>query len=165
MSTLTIPSALIDARDEISLLLPALDAHIWLAQFNEAADGDLSHVWPMFGRWLLLDAEHGVIQYAETEQQRALINNAAAGNAINCNLIFGAVARATGAGYAAAYSANPAAIHSAVYPTAYALYTAAHVAQGSATNAVIAHATTHMAAGKSSAVQAQAEQLLSLMRK
>ena len=156
---------LADLRDEISRLLPAYDAALWLTKFDDAAvDAEQCRVWDRFSRWLLLDDDLGVIQYAKTDEQRSLITRAAIGRTVDYNVIFNAAVSAATGGYAAAYSPNPAAIYKAAYPVAYALYTAAHASADRADLAVNAHATAHFAAGRIDAVQAQAEQLLELMR-
>ena len=161
----TLPKQLDDLRAEISRLLPAYDAAFWLAEFDDAAaDTDLSRVWDRFSRWLLLDDDLGVIQYADTDEQRNLIVRAANGCRVDYDVLFRAAVSAAGGGYAAAYSANPAVIYKSAYPPAYALYTAAHVSAAQADLAANAHVVAHMTAWKYGAVQAQAEQLLSLMR-
>lgn len=163
-TTIQLPRQLTDLRDEISKLLPGCESVRWLERFDTSADADLPRVWDRFSRWLLLDDDLGVIQYAKTDEQRSLITRAAIGGIVDYNVIFNAAVSATAGGYAAAYSANPAEIYQGAYPVAYALYTAAHVNADRADLAANAHAVAHMAALKNGAVQAQAEQLLSLMR-
>ena len=161
----TLPPQLADLRGEIYRLLPPYEAESWQSRFDDtAADTDLSRVWDQFSRWLLLDDNLGVIQYADTDEQRALISRAAIGGTVDYNVIFNAAVSATAGGYAAAYSANPAVIYKSAYPPAYALYTAAHVNADRADLAANAHAVAHMAAWRYGGAQAQAEQLLSLMR-
>ena len=156
---------LTDLRAEIYRLLPPYEAEDWRQRFDDtSADADLFRVWDRFSRWLLLDDDLGVIQYAQTDEQRSLITRAANGCSVDFDVIFGAAVSATAGGYAAAYSANPVDICKSAYPVAYALYVAAHVNADRADLAVNAHAVAHMAAWKYGAVQAQAEQLLSLMR-
>ena len=161
----TLPKQLDDLRGEIYRLLPPYEAESWQCRFDDAAaDTDLSRVWDQFSRWLLLDDNLGVIQYADTDEQRALISRAAIGGTVDYNVIFNAAVSATAGGYAAAYSANPAVIYKSAYPPAYALYTAAHVNADRADLAANAHAVAHMAAWRYGGAQAQAEQLLELMR-
>ena len=156
---------LADLRGEIYRLLPPYEAESWQYRFDDtAADADLSRVWDQFSRWLLLDDNLGVIQYADTDEQRSLITRAANGCSIDYDVLFRAAVSATAGGYAAAYSANRAEIYQGVYPVTYALYTAAHVNADRADLAANAYATAHFAAGRTDAAQAQAEQLLSLMR-
>lgn len=162
-AVITLPRQLDDLRGEICQLLPPYEAEDWRQRFNGAADTNLHNVWPQFARWLLLDDEHGVYQYADTDERRNLIVRAAMGNTIDYDVIFSAAVSATGAGYAAAYSANSAAIYRAAYPAAYALYVAAHVSAGRADLAAHAHTTAHFAAGRTGAAKAQAEQLIRLM--
>ena len=161
----TLPPQLADLRGEIYRLLPPYEAESWQYRFDDtAADADLSRVWDQFSRWLLLDDNLGVIQYADTDEQRSLITRAANGCSIDYDVLFRAAVSATAGGYAAAYSANRAEIYQGVYPVTYALYTAAHVNADRADLAANAYATAHFAAGRTDAAQAQAEQLLSLMR-
>ena len=161
----TLPPQLADLRGEIYRLLPPYEAESWQCRFDDtAADADLSRVWDQFSRWLLLDDNLGVIQYADTDEQRSLITRAANGCSIDYDVLFRAAVSATAGGYAAAYSANRAEIYQGVYPVTYALYTAAHVNADRADLAANAYATAHFAAGRTDAAQAQAEQLLSLMR-
>ena len=160
-----LPQQLADLRGEICQLLPPYEAEDWRQRFDDAAaDTDLSRVWDQFSRWLLLDDDLGVIQYADTDEQRSLITRAANGCSIDYDVLFRAAVSATAGGYAAAYSANRAEIYQGVYPVTYALYTAAHVNADRADLAANAYATAHFAAGRTDAAQAQAEQLLSLMR-
>ncbi|MCB1718427.1 MAG: hypothetical protein KDK05_25110 [Candidatus Competibacteraceae bacterium] len=161
----TLPPQLADLRGEIYRLLPPYEAESWQYRFDDtAADADLSRVWDQFSRWLLLDDNLGVIQYADTDEQRSLITRAANGCSIDYDVLFRAAVSATAGGYAAAYSANRAEIYQDVYPVTYALYTAAHVSADRADLAANAHVVAHMTAWKYGAAQAQAEQLLSLMR-
>ena len=156
---------LTDLRAEIYRLLPPYEAEDWRQRFDDtAADTDLSRVWDQFSRWLLLNEQMGVYQYAKTDEQRTLITRAAIGGTVDYDVFFGAAVSATAGGYAAAYSANRAEIYQGVYPVTYALYTAAHVNADRADLAANAYATAHFAAGRTDAAQAQAEQLLSLMR-
>ena len=160
----TLPKQLDDLRGEIYRLLPPYEAESWQCRFDDAAaDTDLSRVWDQFSRWLLLDDNLGVIQYADTDEQRNLIVRAANGCRVDYDVIFGAAVSAVGGGYAAAYSANPAVIYKSAYPPAYALYTAAHVNADRTDLAAYAHAVAHMAAGRTDAVQAQAAELIRLM--
>ena len=165
LAATTLPPQLADLRGEIYRLLPPYEAESWQYRFDDtAADTDLSRVWDQFSRWLLLDDNLGVIQYADTDEQRSLITRAANGCSIDYDVLFRAAVSATAGGYAAAYSANRAEIYQGVYPVTYALYTAAHVNADRADLAANAYATAHFAAGRTDAAQAQAEQLLSLMR-
>ena len=165
LAATTLPQQLGDLRAEIYRLLPPYEAESWQYRFDDtAADADLSRVWDQFSRWLLLDDDLGVIQYADTDEQRSLITRAANGCSIDYDVLFRAAVSATAGGYAAAYSANRAEIYQGVYPVTYALYTAAHVNADRADLAANAYATAHFAAGRTDAAQAQAEQLLSLMR-
>lgn len=163
IAAITLPQQLDDLRGEICQMLPPYEAEDWRQRFNDAADTNLQNVWPQFARWLLLDDEHGVYQYADTDERRNLIVRAAMGNVIDYDVIFSTVVSATGAGYAAAYSANRAAIYRSAYPAAYALYVAAHVSADRADLAAHSHATAHFAAGKPDAAKAQAAELIRLM--
>ena len=161
----TLPPQLADLRAEIYRLLPPYEAEDWRQRFDDtAADTDLSRVWDQFSRWLLLNEQMGVYQYAKTDEQRTLITRAAIGGTVDYDVLFRAAVSATAGGYAAAYSANRAEIYQDVYPVTYALYTAAHVSAAQADLAANAHVVAHMAAWKYGAAQAQAKQLLSLMR-
>ena len=156
---------LTDLRAEIYRLLPPYEAEDWRQRFDDtAADTDLSRVWDQFSRWLLLNEQMGVYQYAKTDEQRTLITRAAIGGTVDYDVLFRAAVSATAGGYAAAYNANPAVIYKSAYPPAYALYTAAHVNADRADLAANAHAVAHMAAWRYGGAQAQAEQLLELMR-
>ena len=160
----TLPPQLADLRGEIYRLLPPYEAESWQCRFDDAAaDTDLSRVWDQFSRWLLLDDNLGVIQYADTDEQRNLIVRAANGCSIDYDVLFRAAVSAAAGGYAAAYSANPAEIYQGAYPVAYALYTAAHVNADRADLAANAHVVAHMAAWKYGAAQAQAAELIRLM--
>ena len=160
----TLPKQLDDLRGEIYRLLPPYEAESWQCRFDDAAaDTDLSRVWDQFSRWLLLDDNLGVIQYADTDEQRNLIVRAANGCSIDYDVLFRAAVSAAAGGYAAAYSANPAEIYQGAYPVAYALYTAAHVNADRADLAANAHVVAHMAAWKYGAAQAQAAELIRLM--
>ena len=166
LAVTTLPKQLDDLRGEIYRLLPPYEAERWQCRFDDtAADADLSRVWDQFSRWLLLDDDLGVIQYADTDEQRALITRAANGCSIDYDVLFRAAVSATAGGYAAAYSANPAVIYKSAYPPAYALYTAARVNADRADLAANAHVVAHMAAWKYGAAQSQAEQLIKLMRR
>ena len=165
IATTTLPQQLADLRGEICQLLPPYEAESWRQQFDDAAESaDLHNVWPQFALWLLIDNQYGVIQYAKTDEQRTLITRAAIGGTVDYDVLFRAAVSATAGGYAAAYNANPAVIYKSAYPPAYALYTAAHVNADRADLAANAHAVAHMAAWRYGGAQAQAEQLLSLMR-
>ena len=160
----TLPQQLDDLRGEICQLLPPYEAEDWRQRFDDAAaDTDLSRVWDQFSRWLLLDDDLGVIQYADTDEQRNLIVRAANGCSVDYDVLFRAAVSAAAGGYAAAYSANPAEIYQGAYPVAYALYTAAHVNADRADLAANAHVVAHMAAWKYGAAQAQAAELIRLM--
>ena len=160
----TLPKQLDDLRGEIYRLLPPYEAESWQCRFDDtAADADLSRVWDQFSRWLLLDDDLGVIQYADTDEQRNLIVRAANGCRVDYDVLFRAAVSAAGGGYAAAYSANPAVIYKSAYPPAYALYTAAHVNADRADLAANAHVVAHMTAWKYGAAQAQAAELIRLM--
>ena len=70
-------------------LLPPYEAEDWRQRFDDtAADTDLSRVWDQFGRWLLLNEQMGVYQYAKTDEQRTLITRAAIGGTVDYDVLF-----------------------------------------------------------------------------
>ena len=159
-----LPKQLDGLRAEICQLLPPYEAEDWRQRFDDAAaDTDLSRVWDQFSRWLLLDEQMGVYQYAKTDEQRTLITRAAIGGTVDYDVLFRAAVSATAGGYAAAYSASRAEIYQDVYPVTYALYTAAHVSADRADLAANAHVVAHMAAWRYGGAQAQAEKLIDLL--
>ena len=87
---------LTDLRDEICRLLPPYEAEDWRQRFDDtAADTDLSRVWDQFSRWLLLNEQMGVYQYAKTDEQRTLITRAAIGGTVDYDVLFRAAVSAT----------------------------------------------------------------------
>lgn len=55
-------------------------AKAWPERFLSAPQpgADLSRVWPKFMHWMLIDFEHGVIQFAKTERSKKPIGDVAA---------------------------------------------------------------------------------------
>lgn len=78
-SELGIPRILARLEDRIfeGLALPA--AKLWPERFLSAiaVGADLSLVWPKFAVWLLADPADGVVRFAKTEPQKAVIERVA----------------------------------------------------------------------------------------
>lgn len=163
LAVTTLPKQLDDLRGEIYRLLPPYEAERWQCRFDDtAADADLSRVWDQFSRWLLLDDDLGVIQYARTDDNRDFIHRA---KSAEHDAIYMAAIRTTADGYAAAYGADPSTVYRcSAYPEGFALYTAAHINADRADWAVNAHAIANMAAGKTGVIWFQAEHLLKVLR-
>jgi hypothetical protein len=51
----------------------------WISKLKQAVilEKDYSKIWPNFAIWLLTDKEHGVLQYAKTDEQRKSIQDVA----------------------------------------------------------------------------------------
>lgn len=63
-----IPVVLARIKDNLFESLSCEDSKLWPINFISSINvgADLSLVWPKFSVWLLIDNEHGVIQYADT---------------------------------------------------------------------------------------------------
>jgi len=70
-----IPEALAYLEDTIFENLPDDLAKEWPLKFIKSINvgSDLSRIWPEFAIWLLSDEKYGVLQYAETEEQKSAI--------------------------------------------------------------------------------------------
>lgn len=76
---LGIPQILARLEDRIFEGLPNGHSQAWPERFTDAIrpGADLSGVWPKFAAWLLADEQHGVIRFAKTDEQRAIIKKIA----------------------------------------------------------------------------------------
>ena len=131
---LGIPRILARLEDGLFEALPNDLAKTWPERFLSAIrpGADLSHVWPKFAIWLMINKKHGVIKHAKTKEQGRIIFRIV--NLYKLGLT-GAVVPNTDwvevrkAAYAAAYAADAAdaaayAADAAAYAAAYAAYAA-----------------------------------------
>jgi hypothetical protein len=122
-----IPQVLARLEDRIFEGLPNAEAKKWPITFMSAIKpgADLSDVWPQFAIWLLADSKKGVIRFAKTDAQRAVIDGVA--ELYRQRIPYGdpkwALARNAAyaaAAAAAAYAADAAATTADAYAAAYA---------------------------------------------
>ncbi len=127
---LGIPQTLARLEDGIFESLPNDRAKIWPAEFLSSikVGSDLSNVWPKFAIWLLVDEIHGVLQYANTQQSKNVIQEIANGYANHKSITHREWLIMKDAVYAIAAATDYAA---AAY-AAYAVYAAAIYAAGAA---------------------------------
>ena len=76
---LGIPEPLAHLEDNIFERLQNNTAKIWPLRFIRAISvgSDLSNDWPKFVAFILTDPEHGVLQYAQTDEQKEIIQDVA----------------------------------------------------------------------------------------
>ena len=161
-----IPRILARLEDRIFERLPAKEAKLFPMQFMTAIKlgADLNGVWSKFTQWMLLDKHHGVLQYAKTDEQRAMIQEVA--DAYAAGITDLAVLRdlrdrawsvRRSAAYAAADAAYAAAYVAAYVPADAAAYVAAYVAADAAAYVAAAAADAAYVAADAAAYVAYAD--------
>jgi hypothetical protein len=185
---LGIPQILAWLEDGIFEGLPHDRNMAWPEEFLMAPQvgADLSLVWPQFVAWMLTDAEHGVLRFAETERSKSSIQAVAD---VYAKVVAGEVvewleiqknaadaASASAAAYAAADAAYAPYAAYAAADAAYAPYAAyaaadaasyasaaAYAAADAASASAAAYAAADAAATRKKIRVAQADKLLELM--
>ena len=168
-----IPQVLAHLEDGIFEGLAPENSKSWPIDFIKSipVGKDLSTVWPRFSAWLLVDPEHGVINYAITGEQRDAIkkvvelykrDNVTKGEWREArNTAAAAAAAAADAASAAAAAAAAAAAYAAAAAAAYAAAAAADSA-ADADAAVYADAAAD--SGRKEYVKHQSESLINVLR-
>ena len=144
---LGIPTILARLEDGIFECLPLNQAKLWPEKFLEAINigSDLSEIWPKFARWLLIDEEFSVIQYAKNDDQKKSIQTIADYYLIHKEITEQQWRDAAYAAYAAyaTYAADDADADDAAYAAAAYAADAAYAAAAAATYATYAAAATY----------------------
>ena len=174
---LGIPVELGKLEDEIFESLRRVEAMKWPEAFLEAipVGADLSLVWPRFAHWLLVDDEHGVIQYAGSHKgARTAIQGVAdlfarriAGNDPTTEEWAAARAAAGAAARAASWGASwaaPLAAAGAAWSAVWAAPLAAARAARVAARAAAGDAAGVAGAAGADAFKSQSTRLLQLLR-
>ena len=183
-----IPQILARLEDGIFENLPNDLAKKWPIRFIKAIKpgADLSTAWPKFAVFLLIDSQHGVLQYAQTDEQKSAIQKVADLYSESNRLIMSREWRnaadyaARAADYAAAYAARAAACAARAAACAARAVDAARAADAAARAAACAaraaraadYAAADAAADADAAVRAaraagriaQADKLIELLK-
>lgn len=168
---LGIPEALARLEDGIFESLPNDLAKTWPKRFLAAIEigADLSDVVSKFMLWLLIDDNHGVINFARNHQQKEAIQSVADLYVLklegaDIDMMDWMDARSAAYTYAAYYAAADAAVYAAAASATYyaAYYAADAVYAVAAVAAAASAADTYVA--RTNARIAQSEKLLELLK-